>query len=183
MAYNFSAFKSEVERTTEWLKKEYTSLRGGQASPAVLDTVSVDSYGTKTPISHVASVLSEGPKSLRITPWDKSVASSIDMAIREANLGVSVSMDDKGLRVSFPDLTNDRRQVLIKLAKQKLEEARIALRSERQKVLNDLDKQEKEGKLSEDEKTREKNELQKLIDEANKKLEDILEKKEKEILE
>lgn len=179
MAYNFSQFKSGVDGAVEWLKGEYTGLRGSQASPSILDSVVVESYGSKVPISHVGSVLGEGPKSLRITPWDKSISGSIDSAIREANLGVSVSTDEKGIRVSFPDLTADRRQVLIKLAKEKLEEARIRIRNERQKVLNDIDK----GEMGDDDKTRARNDLQKLVDEANKKLEDLASKKEKEILE
>jgi ribosome recycling factor len=183
MAYDFSGFKKASEGAIDWLKKEYTGIRTGRATPSILDVVHAEAYGSKVPISQVATVTVEGPKSLRITPWDKSVSASIDRAIRESNLGVSVSMDDQGLRVSFPELTSDRRTMLVKVAKEKYEEARITLRNEREKVLNDIDREEKEGRVSEDEKFRLKNELQKLVDETNRRLEEIQTKKEKEILE
>ena len=179
MAYNFQPFKLSSEATLNWLQKEYASLRTGRATPTVLDSVSVDVYGSKMSINQVASVLGEGARSLRITPWDKTVTKAIDSAIRESNLGLSVSVDDAGLRVSFPELTAESRTMLMKVAKQKLEEARIRLRSERQKVLSDLDK----GDMPEDEQTRTKNELQKLVDETNKKFDELASKKEKEIQE
>lgn len=183
MAYDFSGFKKASEGTLDWLKREYAGIRTGRATPSILDGVSVEAYGSQTPISQVATVNVEGPKSLRITPWDKTVSASIDRAIRESNLGVSVSIDDQGLRVNFPDLTADRRAILVKVAKEKYEEARVRVRTEREKVLGDLDRKEKSGEVSEDEKFRLKNELQKLVDEANKKFEEVQSKKEKEILE
>lgn len=181
MAYDFSAFKRASDGAVEWLRKEYTSIRTGRAAPAILDAVMVNAYGSKTPINQVATVSIEGPKSLRISPWDKSVAKDVDSAIREANLGVSVVVDDQGLRVIFPDLTSDRRALLIKAAKEKLEEARITLRTEREKVITDVDKKEKEGEISQDDKFRCKGELQKLVDEANRKLDELVQSKEKEI--
>jgi ribosome recycling factor len=183
MTYDFTGFKRTSEGALDWLKKEYTGIRTGRAAPAILDGVLVNAYGNKSPINQVATVSIEGPKSLRITPWDKSVAKDIDSAIREANLGVSVSLDDQGLRIIFPDLTSERRTLLIKAAKEKLEEARISLRSEREKVLSDIDRKEKDGELSQDEKFRYKAELQKLVDEANKKLDELAQNKEKEIAE
>jgi len=179
MAYNFQPFKFASEATLSWLQKEYASLRTGRATSTILDSVQVDVYGSKMSINQVASVLGEGARSLRITPWDKTVTKSIDSAIRESNLGLSVSVDDLGLRVSFPELTAESRTTLLKVAKQKLEEARIRLRSERQKVLSDLDK----GEMPEDEQTRTKNELQKLVDETNRKFDELTIKKEKEIQE
>ncbi len=181
MAYNFQPFKTTSEGTLTWLQKEYASLRTGRATPTVLDGVLVDAYGSKVSINSVASVLGEGARSLRITPWDKNMAKAIDTAIRESNLGLSVSIDDQGLRISFPELTADSRATLIKIAKQKLEEARIRIRTEREKIHKDFEKQEKEGKFSEDDTKRGKVELQKLVDETNKKLEEFLGKKEKEI--
>ena len=183
MAYDFSSFKKATEGAYEWLKREYTGIRTGRATPSILDVVSVESYGSKMPINQLATVSVEGPKSLRITPWDKTVAKSIDASIRESNLGLSVSVDDQGLRVVFPELTSDRRTTLIKVAKEKLEESRIAVRTEREKTLGEIDKKEKEGHIGEDEKFRLRNELQKMVDEINKKLEDLFDKKEKEIQE
>ena len=181
MAYNFSQFKQGAEGAVEWLKKEYQGIRSGEANPGVLDSVKVDMYGSKMPINQVASILGETSKSLRITPWDKSALKAIDASIREANLGLSVSVDDQGVRVSFPELTHDRRQGLLKLAKQKLEEARVRVRNEREKIHSDSDKQEKAGEMSKDDAFRTKQDLQKLVDETNKKLEDFYAKKEREI--
>ncbi len=169
----------KYEEILEWLRKEYASIRSGQASPAVLDGVKVDAYGSLMPINQVATVTIGDPRTLRITPWDKSVIAGIDSAIRQANIGVSVAVDGEGLRITFPQLTAENRQVLLKLAKTKLEEARIKIRNERQKVLDDIAKKE----VGEDEEKRAKNELQKVVDEANKKLEELFEKKEAELLE
>lgn len=182
MAYNLTQFKQGSEDALEWLKKEYSTIRSGQANPSILDRVLVDMYGSKMPINQVASVIGEGAKSLRITPWDKTAIKAIDSAIREANLGVSASVDDQGVRVAFPDLTDDRRQALLKLAKQKLEEARVRVRNEREKVHTDVDKQEKAGSMAKDDVFRAKQELQKLVDETNKKLEELFTKKELEVI-
>lgn len=182
MAYNFTPFKQGSEAALEWLKKEYLGIRSGQANPGILDSVRVDSYGVKVPVNQVASVLGEGAKSLRVAPWDKSMIKPLDTAIREANLGVSVAVDDQGLRVSFPELTNDTRQALLKVAKAKLEEARVRVRNEREKVVTDVDKQEKAATMGKDDAFRAKQELQKSVDEVNKKLEELYGKKEKEIL-
>ncbi len=179
MAYNFQPFKTASEGTLAWLQKEFGGLRTGRSTPTILDGVGVDVYGSKMSINQVANVTIEDARSLRITPWDKNITQAIDSAIRESNLGLSVSVDDKGLRISFPELTADRRTALVKVAKQKLEEARIRLRGERQKVLSDLDR----GDMPDDEQTRTKNELQKLMDEVNRKLDELASKKEKEISE
>lgn len=165
----------------EWLRKEYLGVRSGGASPGILDSVRVEMYGSHLPVNQVASILGESARSLRVTPWDKAALKPLDAAIREANLGVSVSVDDQGLRVSFPELTADRREALVKLAKQKLEEARVRVRGEREKVHADLDRKEKEGGLGKDDAYRAKQDLQKMVDEANKKLEELFSKKEKEI--
>src|SRR3989338_1850690 len=105
MAYDFQEFKQASASTPEWLKKEYAGVRTNEANPNILDAVSVEVYGSKMPINQVASILGSGPKSLLISPWDHDVAPSIDRAIRESNLGVSVSMNAQGVRVSFPELT------------------------------------------------------------------------------
>ena len=183
MTYNFNEFKQNSEATLEWLKKECGGIRTGRAVPSILDSLSVSAYGSQTPINQLATITIEGAKSLRITPWDKGVSQDIDSAIRESNLGLSVAVDDQGLRVSFPELSSERRTQLLKLSKEKMEEARIRLRTERERTQSDIDKQEKSGAISEDEKFRLKGELQKLVDEANKTFEDLVKKKEKEILE
>jgi ribosome recycling factor len=183
MVYNFSTFKQGSEATLEWLKREYSGLRTGRAAPAILDTVLVEAYGSKVQINTLANINIEDSRTIRIVPWDASVAKAIESAIQQSNLGLSVATDERGLRISFPMLTSERRTELAKVAKAKLEEARVRLRSERQKVLNDLDKKEKDAEMGEDEKTRSKNELQKMVDDTNRKLEDLASKKETEILE
>src|SRR3990167_3697606 len=100
MAYNFQPFKSANEATFSWLQKEYSGLRTGRSTPSILDGISVDSYGSKMPINQLANVTIEDAKTLRVSPWDKTVIQSIDSAVRESNLGLSVSVDDQGLRIS-----------------------------------------------------------------------------------
>jgi ribosome recycling factor len=183
MAYNFTELKTSIKHTEEWLRGEFSSIRTGRASPAILDSVSVEAYGSLMQISQVASVSVEDARMMRITPWDMSLAKAVEKAIMLADLGLSLAVDDKGVRVSFPELTSDRRVSLIKLAKQKLEDARITLRGDREKTLKDIEKKEKDGEISEDEKFRLKTELQKYIDDANRMLDELFAKKEKEIAE
>jgi ribosome recycling factor len=135
-----------------------------------------------SPISQVATVTTEGARSLRISPWDASMVKEIEKAITIANLGVSVSIDDKGLRINFPELTLERRTQIVKLAKEKLEEAKKHVRSDRDEVMKDLKAKEKAGGISEDEVFRHEKEIQKFVDEANKKLDEAYIKKEKEIM-
>ncbi|MFH1366293.1 MAG: ribosome recycling factor [Patescibacteria group bacterium] len=182
MQYNFSNFKIELKKVEEFLSKEYSQLNIGRASPMILDGVSVESYGSYVPLKNVASISIEDPKTLRIAPWDKSQIKAIEKAIVGANLGLSVATDDLGIRVIFPQLTTDTRKTLVKVLKEKLEESRINVRREREAVVADIEKQEKEGKMTEDEKFRAKEELQKIITETNSKLEAIFEKKEKEVM-
>lgn len=183
MTYNFNQFKQGAEASVEWLRKEYAGLRTGKAAPAILDTVLVDAYGSKMPINQVANINLEDARSIRIMPWDASLAKAIETAIQNSSLGLSVSTDDKGLRVNFPALTAERRTDLNKVAKQKHEEARVRVRNEREKVHSDVEREEKAGTMGKDDAFRAKQDLQKLVDEVNKKLEELLQKKEKEILE
>ncbi|OGI65258.1 ribosome recycling factor [Candidatus Nomurabacteria bacterium RIFCSPLOWO2_01_FULL_39_18] len=182
MQYNFSNLKTELKKVEEFLGKEYSQLNIGRASPMVLDGVSVESYGARMPLKNVASISIEDPKTLRIAPWDKNQIKDIEKAVNACNLGLSLATDDLGIRVIFPQLTTESRQTLIKVLKEKLEEARITVRREREIVWKDVETKEKEGKLTEDEKFRAKDELQKIIDEVNKNLETNFEKKEREVI-
>lgn len=164
------------------MSKEYSQLNTGRASPIVLDGISVEVYGAYQPIKNIASVSIEDPKTLRIAPWDKNQVKMIEKAILTADLGLSIATDENGIRVIFPQLTTETREKLVKILKEKLEEARIAVRREREIVWNDIQNKEKEGKMPEDDKFRAKEDLQKIIDEINKNLEAILEKKEKEVM-
>ena len=182
MQYNFSNFKTELKKVEEFLVKEYNQLNIGRASPMVLDSVSVESYGSHVPLKNVASVSIEDPKTLRIAPWDKNQVKDIEKAIVGANLGLSVATDDAGIRVIFPQLTTETRVKLTKVLKEKMEEARITVRRERENIWNDVQAQEKAGKITEDERFRAKEDLQKVIDEVNKNLEAIFAKKEKDVM-
>ena len=181
MLYNFSTFKTKIKELEEWLKKEFITIRTGRATPAILDSVKVEAYGSDMTITALANISIEDARTLRITPWDMSQIKALEKGITASDLGLSVSIDDKGLRVIFPELTSDRRTALIKIAKQKLEDARITLRSEREKAIKDIDGLEKSGAISEDEKFRMKIDLQKMVDDAGIVLEQLFNKKEKEI--
>lgn len=181
MAYDFTKFKKALSTTEEWVKKEFSSIRTGQANPVLLDAVRVESYGVLSPLSQVGSVTLEGSRSLRITPWDLSQVKEIEKALTLANLGISVSVDDKGLRVNFPELTSESRLSIAKIAKEKLEEGRKQVRMHRDEAMKDLALKEKAGGIGEDEVFRHEKEIQKFVDEMNKKLDDLYTKKEKEI--
>lgn len=182
MSYSFTKLNDELKRVEDWLSGEYLTIRTGRASPALLDSVLVEQYGSRGKISHVASISVENPKTLRVTPWDKSMIKSIESGIMAANLGVTVNAQGDYVRVSFPDLTFERRLMLTKLAKEKMEAARVSVRKEREESWNDIVAKEKEGTLSEDDKFRLKDELQKIVDSVNTKLEEMLAHKEKDIV-
>lgn len=182
MAYNFSNLDTKIKDIEEWLRKEYSTLRTGRATPAVLDGVRIESYGSQMPINQLAGVTIEGPKTIRITPWDMSQAKGIEKAIIAENLGLSVQTDDKGLRVVFPDLTSETRSSLNKVARERLEEARVSLRSERDRVWTDIQSKEESSEITEDDKFRLKDEMQKKVDALQKSLSEIAERKEDEIM-
>lgn len=175
--YDFSSLKNKLLDSADWLSRELSGLRTGKASPAILDNIKVDTYGQLQAIKHLANINIEDAKTLRITPWDKSSIKMIESAIMEANLGISTAPDSLGLRVIFPELSTERRQVLIKLVNEKLEEARISVKKERERTWGEIQEQNRASQISEDDKFRAKDELQKIIDQANNQLEQIAEKK------
>ncbi|HMO78783.1 MAG TPA: ribosome recycling factor [Candidatus Paceibacterota bacterium] len=181
MTYDFKQFKNQMSEVENWLKKELATIRTGRASSALLDNVKVNFYGSLTPINQTASIISEDPKTLRIQPYDLSQSKNIEKSITEANLGVSVIVNDAGIRVIFPELTSERREILIKQASKKLEEARISVRKHRDETWNDIQAKEKAKQISEDDKFRAKEDMQKIVDESQKKLEDLVKAKELEI--
>ena len=182
MAYNFDAFKKGMKGVEEWLAAEFSGIRTGQATPAILDRIQVESYGSFMPVKNVANISLEDARTIRVVPWDASQVTAVDKAIVAADLGLSVVNDGKGLRVIFPELTGETRQKIAKIVKQKMEDARVSLRKEREATWDDIQKKEKAGELSEDDKFRAKEDMQKLVDESNKRLEDMAKKKETEIL-
>jgi ribosome recycling factor len=181
MAYNISEFTTRADDVLAWLAKEFTGVRTGRAAPALLDLVHVEAYGSKMPINQVGSVMVEDPRTLRVSVWDASMIRSVEKGVTEADLGVSVVVDGAGLRVIFPPLTSERRVQLLKLAKAKLEEARVSIRSIRDDAMKSLDTLEKDGEMSKDEKFTAREQVQKRVDEYNAKLESLYDAKEKEI--
>lgn len=174
-------FQKKLDAAAEWLRNEYVGIRTGQASPSLLDGVKVDSYGAKVSINQVGSVGIENARTLRVSAWDSDSVTAIERAIKDADLGVGVVTDSQGLRVTFPELTGERREQLLRLAKQKLEEARVRVRSARDEVMKSIDTRNKAKELNDDATRREKENTQKKVDEANKKLETLFVQKEKEI--
>jgi ribosome recycling factor len=180
MAYDFSILKGQVKETEEWLVRELSSVRTGRASPALLDAVKPEVYGTRTPIQQLGSVSIEDARTIRIIPWDKTSVKAIEKGITDADLGVSVVTDDQGLRVIFPELTAERRTLLTKIANEKHEQAKVTLRGHRTEAIKEIDTLQKDG-MAEDLAKRNKEEVQKMIDAANVSLEGIAKKKAEEI--
>lgn len=176
--YSLDAFTKEAAHAEEWLSREYSQLHTGRAAPALLDSVQVESYGSLAPLKNVASISIEDPKTLRISPWDKGQNKDIERALHMSNLGFSISVDDGGVRVVIPALTTERRTQLVRIAKERLEDARITVRKAREGMLNTL----KDQKLSEDMFRTAKDDLQKRVDEMNRTLEGLFAKKETEIM-
>lgn len=182
MAYDFSEFKKQIINIEDWLKKEFSAFRTGRATVAILDSVYVESYGAKVPLNQSASLSVEDPRTLRIVPWDKSLVGPMEKAIALADLGVSTVSDGEGLRVIFPPLTTENREKLVKVAKNKMEEAKVSVRNDRAETIKSIETSQKNGEMSEDDAKRDKDTVQKMVDEANKKLEEIFKQKEDEIL-
>ncbi len=181
MAYDFSKLKENIKETEEWLARELSGVRTGRATPTLLDGVKPEAYGTRTPIRELANISVEDARTLRIIPWDKDLLKVIEKGITDADLGISVSTDDQGLRVAFPELTSERRTQLSKIAGDRTEQAKVTLRSHRTDAIKALDAAEKEGGMGKDEAARLKTEIQKFIDVGNEELAKTLEKKEAEI--
>lgn len=179
----FQKLEERISEIKDWLSGEFSMIRTGRATPAILDGIMIEVYGSKQPIKHSATVSIEDPRSIKVTPWDKSHIALIESAISSANLGLSVSSDSTGVRVSFPQLTEESRNNLIKIVKEKLEEARVSVKKEREAVWSQVNTDEKEGKITEDDKFKAKDTLQKHVDEANKALEEMASRKETELKE
>jgi ribosome recycling factor len=173
--------KKKLDEVKTWLQGEFASIRTGQATPALLDSIKVENYGALMPLNQMSNVGVEDARTLRITPWDTSQISRIERALQEADLGVSVATDSAGVRVLFPELTVERRAQLQKVAKSKLEEARIRVRAVRDDAMKLIEKREKDGDLSEDEKYVAKEKVQEQVDEMNKGLESLYVHKENEL--
>ena len=179
--YDFKIFEGKVAAAQQWLGREYGGPRTGRAAPALLDGLSVSAYGSMMPLKQVASVGVEDARTLRVSAYDAGLLKDIEKAISAANLGVGTSSDGANVRVTFPELTSERREQLVKLAKGKLEEARATVRVARDEAWKEIQTREKDGTLSEDDKFILKEDLQKKVDAANEELEKMFESKENEM--
>lgn len=175
--------KTHMQKAVESAKREFASVRTGRASPALLERVTVDYYGTPTPITQVATVTVPEPRLLLIQPWDKSLVREIERAIQKSDLGLMPSSDGTLIRLPIPSLTGERRKDLAKLAHKQAEEARVAVRNIRRDHKDKLERLEKKSELSEDDVRRAVDELQKLTDRHIAEIDTLLSAKEKEITE
>jgi ribosome recycling factor len=166
----------------EHFKGEIEKFRTGRATPALVDYLVVDYYGTKTPMKQIASINVPEPRSLMIQPWDRGALSAIETAIRSANIGLNPTNDGVVVRIALPPLTEDRRKELVKALNQKAEEARIAVRNIREDAWKEIQNLEKEGLVGEDDKFRAKEELQAVVEIQNKKIEEMRKRKEEDMM-
>lgn len=169
-------------KTVSVLREDIGSLRAGRATPAIVEKVFVDYYGTPTPLQQVAQISAPEPRLLVIQPWDKSVLPSIEKAIQKSDLGLSPSSDGSVVRLQIPALTEERRKELVRTLHKKAEEERVAIRNVRRDAADTLKQEQKQAKISEDELHRLQDELQKLTDQHVAEIDQAVQLKEKEIL-
>lgn len=174
-------FKNELKKVEESLKIELSSLRIGRATPALVENILVDCYGEKVPVKQLASISAPEPRVLIIEPWDRTLLPNLEKAILASNLNLNPIVDKNLIRISIPPLSEERRAALLKVMSSKLEEAKIKHRSARDKMIKEVNDMFENKKITEDEKFRTKEEIQKLVDLTNKNLENLLKSKEEEI--
>ncbi len=178
-----SPIKEKMAKTIEALKRELQSVRAGRATPALLDRVTVDYYGTPTPVNQLASVSVPEPRMLVIQPWDKGVIQEIEKAIQKSDLGLNPMNDGSVIRIVIPPMTEERRMELVKLVRKMGEEAKVAIRNVRRDANDEIRKKEKNGELSTDESHRQQEQVQKLTDQFIQEVDALIREKEKDILE
>ena len=175
--------RTHMEKAVEAIRREFTSVRTGKATPALLDTVRVDAYGSKVPINQVGAVGAPEPRLLVIQPWDKSLLKAIETGITNADLGLNPSNDGNVIRVPIPQLTEERRKDMVKLLHKLAEEGRVAIRHARQEANKDIKKKQSSHEISEDDAHRQMEQVQKLTDEYIAKIDQLLKGKEQEVME
>lgn len=179
----FSSHEARMQKALDALRKELATLRAGRATPALLDKITVDYYGTPTPVNQVANISIPEPRMITIQPWEKSMVSQIEKAILKSDLGLTPNSDGIVIRLSIPQLTQERRSELVKVIHKKAEEGRVAIRNLRRDANDAAKKLEKDKVISEDETKKSQEEIQKLTDKYIKEVDRIMAAKEKEIME
>ncbi|HHH45750.1 MAG TPA: ribosome recycling factor [Thiotrichales bacterium] len=175
--------RQRMGKTVEALKAELGKVRTGRAHPSLLDHITVEYYGTPTPLKQVANIAVEDARTLTITPWEKQMVPVIEKAIMESDLGLNPATAGTVIRVPLPPLTEERRRDLIRIVRQEAEGARVAIRNIRREIIHDFKELLKEKEISEDEERRAEERAQKLTDEFIARIEEVLEKKEKDLME
>ncbi|MDD5823808.1 MAG: ribosome recycling factor [Firmicutes bacterium] len=183
MSHHKKTFEERIEKTYEVLGENLNTVRAGRANAALLDKVMVSYYGVPTPLKALANISVPDPRTIMITPFDVKSVSDIEKGINEANIGINPTNDGKVIRLVVPQLTEERRKELQKVVKKYGEDAKVAIRNLRREHNDVLKKMEKEGELTEDDCKKELDATQKTIDKAVKHIDEIIEKKTKEIME
>ena len=179
----YKVYEDKMKKSIEAVISDFDTVRAGRANASVLNRISVDYYGTPTPIQQIASVGSPDPRTLVITPWDASALKGIEKAIQESDLGINPQNDGRVIRLIFPQLTEERRKELTKQVKKYGEGGKVAIRNIRRDAMESFKKKEKASEITEDDLKQAEKDLQKLTDESSKKIDELLARKEKELME
>lgn len=179
----FAGTKEKMAKAIQAYTRELASIRAGRASASLLDRITVDYYGAPTPVNQVAGISTPEARLLVIQPYDKTILGDIEKAILKSDLGLNPSNDGSIIRISIPQLTEERRKELVKVIKKESEEAKVAIRNVRREANDDFKKLEKNGEITEDEHHGYSDQIQKLTDEHINKIDQITKDKEKEIME
>ena len=174
---------NRMQKSIDSLEKDFSRLRTGRASTALVDNIRVEYYGTPTPLNQVASVSIPDSRTISISPWDRNAFSNIEKAIMKSDLGLTPVNDGKSIRINIPPLTEERRKELVKMAKKYTEDAKVAIRNVRRDVNDALKKMQNSKEISEDELHKAQDEVQKTTDSFVKKADAVMAEKEKEIME
>jgi len=177
------SLQEKMDKTLNVLKHELSTLRAGRANPSLLDRITVEYYGTPTPLNQLANIAAPEPRVLTISPWDPKVIPNIEKAIQKSDLGINPSNDGKIIRLVIPQLTEERRKELAKVVKKLGEDAKVALRNIRRDANDHLKKLKKDGEITEDEQKKSEEDIQKITDKYIKEVDKAVEAKEKEIME
>ena len=173
--------ETKMEKAVESTKDKFASIRAGRANVSMLDGITVDAYGAPSPLSQIGTLSAPEARLLTIDPWDKSLIPAIEKAIQQANLGLNPSNDGRIIRLSVPELTEERRKEYVKMVRKEAEEGKVAIRNIRKDVNNKLRKSEKDSEITEDELKSGEDSVQKLTDKFTKLVDEALDKKEKEL--
>lgn len=180
-------YKKELEaaalKAVEFYQSELSNIQTGRASTNLISDVLVDAYGQKTPLKQVANITVTDPRSMAVQPWDRGNLVQIESALRDSGLGFGVVNSGDAIRVNIPELTEERRNQYVKMAKEKAEETKVAIRNARRDVADGVKKAKTEGTISEDEMYRREEEINKFVEAKNKEVDEILVQKEKELRE